>query len=757
MKKGARLGNAFAKKKVGLTTAPMDENHHEEPLEDLNQDLIVQEKATKKAKSKIKMPKSIKLSNLSRSGRPKTLKTNKRLEIPGLQKMGLGAKLAGMNGILIMAIISGIFIIASMQANTIIKNEVMQKFSIISESVTEKIKLNNMTVESFANIISKTAKVKTMGDFMSGKLATEPALEVHEILKSYVDANNTLVDTIFITDQNGIVKAEGTENKYMGQGFIDRGFFQQTKGGKATWSDIYTSKIDNKPVRFYCVPLKNSGGAISGVIGVVVKVEYMYKVLDVVNVGETGAVYLIDNQKNFAYHPDPAMRQQPVSSMANSTLPQATQNLASGVSNQLTYVENGVTRICNYTPLDNMTLLVTIDESEVFKPVTALKTIMLIFGGIFMVIGIILAILVSRMIINKIKNIQGLIKQVASGDLTVEVKGQDREHGDEIHLMGKSLADMITSLRTLILEISDQSNTIKHSGDLLAQASDEGARAAQDISEKIQEMAVGTQEQTKFAIETDSLVKAMIDQLKEVVQEMDRLVCDANTTIDSAKEGQVVIVKTIDQMNAIKNSSDESLEVMDHLIGSSKLIGNITEAISSISDQTNLLALNAAIEAARAGDAGRGFAVVAEEIRKLASQSQASATSIGKIVKEIQTEIEKANRIIRSEGIQVSEGIAVIESTQVKFNDIIEKVHETAQTIMVVWGSISETETRGSEVIAAVEQIGDIIQNMAANAQEISASSQQQNAVSEEISASATQLTGIAEDLDNVIQKFKIK
>lgn len=684
------------------------------------------------------------------------LKGKKLAKASVLDRFNLSMKLAGLNGLLIMLIVGGIFFLASKEANDIIEQEVMSKFTVISEQVTEKIKMSNMTVESFAGIIAKTQKVKDFADQLSNKSTVDVSNEVHEILTSYVSANTSMLDTIFITDSNGVVRAEGTDNRYMGQGFIDRGFFQQSKGGKPTWSDIYESKIDGKPVRFYCIPLKSNSGSVVGVIGAVVKIDYMYTLLDAVKIGQSGSVYLIDNQKRFAYHPDPALRQKKVEEEKGSNLSVLTANLSSGVSSSFNYEKDGVQRICNYTPLDNMTLLVTIDQSEVFGPVGKLKATLLLFGVTFMLVGVVAAYIVSRFISQKIKEVQKLIGEVAKGDLTVSFDRDHLERGDEIHQMGKSLSLMVTSLREMLTEIASQSNTIKHSGELLSQASDEGATAAQDISEKIQEMAVGTQEQTRFAAETNDLVIAMIEQLKAVVSEMDRLVYEANNTIESAKSGQTQIVKTIDQMHEIKMSSDKSLSVMQNLITASKMIGSITEAISSIATQTNLLALNAAIEAARAGEAGRGFAVVAEEIRKLASQSQESANDIGKIVKDIQVEIDTANSIIQSEGVQVGEGIVAIEATQKEFNGIISGVNETAQTIMAVWGSISETESAGSEVINAVDKINGIIQSMAANAQEISASSQQQNAVSEEISASAVQLTSIADDLDQVVRRFKI-
>lgn len=705
-----------------------------------------------KRKKAVKFPKvKLKLDKKSKKG----LKSISFM-IPGTDRMSLGLKLALMNGLLFMVIIGGIFFIAIDRASDIIKTESMEKFSILSEKISDKVKISHTNVESYASIISNTEGIKVFADYIKEENNGTFQNEAQSVLSAYVSANKNLLDTIFITDNNGIVKADGSAGKYMGQSFIDRSFFQQAKSGKSTWSEINLSKLDQQPVKFYCMPLKNSKGQSVGVIGSVVKMDYINKVMDDIKIGTSGQVFLVDSADNYVYHPDPALRLKPLSDTPNSNLDNKVANIAAGSSNQFEYEENGVLRFCNYSPLDSMTLLVTIEEDEVLAPLKKLELALQIVGLIFFAIGLVAAVLVSKLITTKIKHMQGLIQEVEQGNLLVEVGNSHLKHGDEIFKMERSLDEMVKSLRGLVREINGQSITIKTSGDQLSQASDEGARAAQDIAEKIQEMALGTQDQTRFADETDRLVKTMIGQLHEVVSEMDRLVFESNQTIDSAKDGQVVIGKTIGQMNQIKISSDQSLLVMTNLIQSSKMIGNITEAISSISNQTNLLALNAAIEAARAGEAGRGFAVVAEEIRKLASQSQESANSIGNIVNEIQKEIDRANEIIQSEGIQVTEGIAVIESTQEKFNEIILKVNDTAQSITTVWSAISQTELAGTEVIEAVEKISDIIQTMADNAQDVSASAQEQNAVSEEISASAAQLTSIADDLTQVISKFKV-
>jgi methyl-accepting chemotaxis protein len=114
------------------------------------------------------------------------------------------------------------------------------------------------------------------------------------------------------------------------------------------------------------------------------------------------------------------------------------------------------------------------------------------------------------------------------------------------------------------------------------------------------------------------------------------------------------ITRQVDHASALTKQVHQVASAAGHSLDgwkqSSGEIGNVVNVIAAIAKQTNLLALNAKIEAARAGAAGRGFAVVADEVKALSVETQKAtdeiAGRVGKLQHDAAELIAAVNQII---------------------------------------------------------------------------------------------------------------
>ena len=137
-----------------------------------------------------------------------------------------------------------------------------------------------------------------------------------------------------------------------------------------------------------------------------------------------------------------------------------------------------------------------------------------------------------------------------------------------------------------------------------------------------------------------------------------------NALLDVSRQALAEIIQRFKETAGV---SQQSLEDMEHIMGSVGEIRSIMEDLEYIADQTNLLALNAAIEAARAGEYGRGFAVVADEVRKLSSRSNSASVEINALIRNVDAEMReihsKTSRNAKDTMSRSTEAADVVNST----------------------------------------------------------------------------------------------
>jgi len=162
--------------------------------------------------------------------------------------------------------------------------------------------------------------------------------------------------------------------------------------------------------------------------------------------------------------------------------------------------------------------------------------------------------------------------------------------------------------------------------------------------------------------------------------------------------------RTIDGMNAIRETIQETSKRIKRLGESSQEIGNIVELISDIAEQTNILALNASIQASMAGEAGRGFAVVADEVQRLAERAATATKQIDVLVRTIQTDTNEAVVSMERSTTDVVGGALLAENAGAALEEIEQVSNQIASLVQNISGS-SRSQSAAAQNIARNTQV----------------------------------------------------
>ncbi|MCL6589345.1 MAG: HAMP domain-containing protein [Firmicutes bacterium] len=371
--------------------------------------------------------------------------------------------------------------------------------------------------------------------------------------------------------------------------------------------------------------------------------------------------------------------------------------------------------------------------------------------GVFIVGG---ARLLETIIVDPIRLFIEFANRISKKDLSgqIEIKGQD-----EFSILARSLNEMLHSLRVILEENLDASEQLAMAASEMSSMAEEANCATEEITTTMEQMAQVSQEQSEKIDLSVLASKQMTETAQQVAAEAQKAANFSSQVAQRAKTGEEILQEINAKILQVKETVDNSAEVVRKLGMRSLEIGKIVDVMRGISRQTNLLALNAAIEAARAGEHGRGFSVVADEVRALAEQSTNSAIQIVEVINEIQAETKAAVEAMELGTKVVDEGTVLTLSAKEAFAEITRSVNETVNTIHEIAAASQEQAASNQEMASTMDSVSTISKQNVKASNQVAQASVEQRMTMENLAVSSAQLVQMADHLTSMVGRFKVK
>jgi len=361
-------------------------------------------------------------------------------------------------------------------------------------------------------------------------------------------------------------------------------------------------------------------------------------------------------------------------------------------------------------------------ESHISTTVTVQESV----AGAATLLGLMIAFLVSRGIVNPLSGLTSGMQELAGGNFGVVLPGLNRK--DEVGDMAQAVETFKVKAEEKARQEAeakikqDQIAAKQRKADMLKLADQfEGAvgEIIETVSSASTELEASANTLTATAARAQEVTTMVAAASEEASTNVQSVASATEELCSSVNEISRQVQESARMANEAVSQARKTNDRVGELSKAAARIGDVVELINTIAGQTNLLALNATIEAARAGEAGRGFAVVASEVKALAEQTAKATGEIGQqvtgiqaatqesvgAIKEISGTIEKLSEISATIASAVEEQGAATQEISRNVQQAAQGTQRVSSNIVDVQRGASETGSASSQVLSAAQSL----------------------------------------------------
>ncbi|AOL99232.1 Putative sensory transducer protein YvaQ [Bacillus subtilis] len=369
-------------------------------------------------------------------------------------------------------------------------------------------------------------------------------------------------------------------------------------------------------------------------------------------------------------------------------------------------------------------------------------------------ISIFIWLYITRNIVKPIIRMKESANHIAEGDLSNDMEPLNSK--DELGDLNEALQKMVGNLRDIVGYSKDISSRVLSSSQVLATATNETRSGSKHITETMNEMAEGSEQQAQDAVTIAESMNEFTENIDKAYNHGITISDTSQNVLELAVSGNENMATSLQQMKTIHHIVEEAVHKVRSLEQHSQDINKLVQVINGIAEQTNLLSLNAAIEAARAGESGKGFAVVAEEVRKLADGVSDSVQDITRIVNGTQQEIHTVITYLESSFTEVEKGTENLTDTGQAMQHIKQSVTHVADSIKEVTDGLKQLTNQSITINQSIENIASVSEESAAGIEETFSITEQSAHSMDQVLLNAEELEQLANELNEKMGQFTI-